>query len=280
MASLQRNAASSLDVATSLLIQCRIAHQELQRVASKETKFLNRLCEELHFIRNEGCVVPQAFEVALRTDSEMEVTPFAPPSIPLPLKEADPFIITVHDELGQVKELFASGSEIESSPIMKERHSCHSNSSSAGSSPASPQRVSAGSEKVAPAKRHSVHSTDSRKSRDSRSSRSREREPRAKRSFTGQSLEVEDDMMAVQSYSINGLNKKVGIGREMFLIQARCNQGFITAKVCHQLLDSDVVKNNQASQTRAMWRIQEEVENKQQTIDFSVQTARKQSQHN
>ena len=33
---------SSFDVATSLFIQCRMAHQELQRVASKEGKLLNR----------------------------------------------------------------------------------------------------------------------------------------------------------------------------------------------------------------------------------------------
>ena len=43
MASLnQDDATSSFDVATSLFIQCRMAHQELQAVASKEGKLLNR----------------------------------------------------------------------------------------------------------------------------------------------------------------------------------------------------------------------------------------------
>ena len=43
MASLDMDdAQSNFDVATSLFIQCRMAHQELQRVASKEGKLLNR----------------------------------------------------------------------------------------------------------------------------------------------------------------------------------------------------------------------------------------------
>ena len=43
MASLNKDdATSSFDVATSLFIQCRMAHQELQAVASKEGKLLNR----------------------------------------------------------------------------------------------------------------------------------------------------------------------------------------------------------------------------------------------
>ncbi|CAK9076521.1 unnamed protein product [Durusdinium trenchii] len=184
MASLERTAMSSFDVATSLLIQCRIAHQELQRVAGKEGKLLNRLCDELQYIRNES--VPEAFEVALRTDSEMQM-PREPkePKDAKEHKEPDPITITVHDEHGQLKECVKSSASSEGeSSVMKERRTSQTSEQSVKSLSDAPL-----------VKRISVHSTESR--------------PRTRRSYTGGSLSVsEGDIRAVQSYSINGIRKQ------------------------------------------------------------------------
>lgn len=177
---------SSFDVATSLLIQCRIAHQELQRVAGKEGKLLNRLCDELQYIRNES--VPEAFEVALRTDSEMQM-PREPkePKDAKEHKEPDPITITVHDEHGQLKECVKSSASSEGeSSVMKERRTSQTSEQSVKSLSDAPL-----------VKRISVHSTESR--------------PRTRRSYTGGSLSVsEGDIRAVQSYSINGIRKQAG----------------------------------------------------------------------
>mmetsp|Transcript_70634 Transcript_70634/g.111777 ORF Transcript_70634/g.111777 Transcript_70634/m.111777 type:complete len:608 (-) Transcript_70634:268-2091(-) len=73
------DAIRSFDVATSLLIQCRMAHEQLQAAGSKEEKLLNRLCRELQSLRNQ---VPESFEIT-RDDSEVDSFP-----MPIHLEQA------------------------------------------------------------------------------------------------------------------------------------------------------------------------------------------------
>jgi len=189
MASLDMDdAQSNFDVATSLFIQCRMAHQELQRVASKEGKLLNRLCDELQNLRKSQ--VPEGFEVALRSDSEFEV-PLQPE-----LKSYNPDtsrmttkIAVVDSSLSEspkLPQIYFPVSERSSEALMDERVMMERQSER-------PSQDSNECSKV-PSRRISIHSTESAKNA-----------MKSRRSLSTAKLEIENP---VQSYSISGINRK------------------------------------------------------------------------
>jgi len=190
MASLNKDdATSSFDVATSLFIQCRMAHQELQAVASKEGKLLNRLCDELQSLRKSQ--VPQSFEVALRNDSEIDSPPPERPE----LRSFNPDTskitkIAVFDEEGSPKLRLPLPPGIsESSELPNERNAV-SPVMSRPSERASQDSNSTWHKSIS--RRISVHSNESKG------------QSKPRRTMTAMAMESDP----VQSYSINGIKKK------------------------------------------------------------------------
>ena len=68
-----KDAPHGFDVATSLLMQCRMAHQQLQAAGVKQEKLLNRLCGELQSLQKSQ--VSENLGDASRDDSEVDSFP-------------------------------------------------------------------------------------------------------------------------------------------------------------------------------------------------------------
>lgn len=170
------DAIRSFDVATSLLIQCRMAHQQLQTAGSKEEKLLNRLCRELQSLRSQ---VPESFEFALRDDSEVDSFPM-PMHLP-PTSDFDP--MNPMDE--------RSSSTKPRTPASREAAQAQESNGPGQVDPMDPMDPNPS------IRRSSVHSTESRASRSSFK----------RRNSRNTTFDVESDPVT-HSYSINGITRK------------------------------------------------------------------------